>query len=170
MATKYCTKWVEAKPLRDNTSKTTTKFLYENICCRFSYPIELVSNQGKHFVNDVITGLIQYYAVVHKRNTPYYPQVSGLMKITNKTLKGILMKIINAHWTDSDRKLQSTFSAYRTSFKTNIGATPFRLAFGLEAIMPIEFEIPNLRIQIQERLLEHASQLIRAQKLLELDE
>ena len=151
-------------------AKSTAKFLYENIWCRFGCPIELVSDRGKHFVNNVIASLTQHYVVVHKRSTPYYPQANGLAKSTNKTLKGILRKTVNAHRTDWDRKLQSTLWTYRTSFKTNIGATPFRLAFGLEAIMPIEFEIPSLHIKIQERLHEHASQLIGAQKLLALDE
>ena len=45
--TDYCTKWVKAKPLRDNMVASTTKFLYENIWCRFGCPIELVSDQGK---------------------------------------------------------------------------------------------------------------------------
>ena len=36
--------------------------------------------------------------------------------------------------------------------------------------MPIEFEIPTLRIQIQERLPEHASRLLPAEHPLTLDE
>ena len=44
-----CTKWVEAKPLRNNTAASTTKFLYEHIWCRFGCPIELISNQGGHY-------------------------------------------------------------------------------------------------------------------------
>ena len=66
VAIDYCTKWVEAKPLRDNMTKATTKFLYQNIWCRFSCPIELVSDQGKHFFINVIIGLIEHYEVVHK--------------------------------------------------------------------------------------------------------
>ena len=50
VATDYCTKWVEAKALRDNTAASTTKFLHKYIWCRYGCPIELISDQGGHFL------------------------------------------------------------------------------------------------------------------------
>ena len=117
VATDYCTKSVEAKPLWDNMTHSTQKFLYENIWCRFDCPIEIVSDQDKHFVNEVITSLTHHYAVVHRCSTPYYPQANGLAESTNQTLKGILTKIVNAHRTDWDKKLQSALWAYHTALK-----------------------------------------------------
>ena len=146
VATDYYTKRVEAKPLRDNTAASTAKFRYEHIWCRFGCPIELLSDQGGHFLNAVISGLTQHYAVVHKKSTLYYPQANGLAESTNKTLQNILRKIVNEHGTDWDTKLHSALWAYRTSFKTNVQATPFCLSYGLEAVMPVEFQIPSLRI------------------------
>ena len=170
VATDYCTKWVEAKALRDNTAASTTKFLYECIWCRYGCPIELISDQGGHFLGQVVESLTSFYAVVHKRSTPYYPQANGLAESTNKTLKNILRKIVNENRTDWDTKLQSALWAYRTTYKTNIRTTPFRLAFGLEAVMPVEFQIPSLRIQVKERLSEKESEKIRLATLCELEE
>ena len=73
VATDYCTKWVKEKALQENTAAVTTKFLYEHIWCRFGYPIELISDQGSHFLNSVVQELTQHYAVVHTKSTPYYP-------------------------------------------------------------------------------------------------
>jgi hypothetical protein len=71
-------KWVEAKKaLRDNTASSTAKFLYEYIWCRYGCPIELVSDQGAHFVNEVVRGLTQHYVVVHRRSMVYYPLGNG---------------------------------------------------------------------------------------------
>ena len=111
-----------------------------------------------------------HYAGVNKKRTPYYPQANGLAESTNKTLQNILRKIVNENRTDWDTKLQSALWAYRTTYKTSIRTTPFRLAFGLEAVMPVEFQIPSLRIQVKERLSEKESEKIRLATLCELEE
>ena len=83
---------MKAKALRDNTTASTAKFLYECTWCRFGCPIELVSDQGTHFRNKIVNELSTYYAVVHKKSTLYYPQANGLAESTNKTLQMILKK------------------------------------------------------------------------------
>ena len=128
--------------------------MYENIWCRFGCSIELVSDQGKHFINKIVHELSTYYVVVHKKNTPYYPQANGLAESTNKTLQTILKMIVNENRTDWDQKLHSALWAYQTSYKTSIKSTHFRMAFSLEAIMPVEFQIPTLQIQATKKLNE----------------
>ena len=66
----------------------------------FGCPIELISDQGSHFLDTVIDGLTHHYAVVHKRSTSYYPQANGLAESTNKTLSNILRKIVNKNRKD----------------------------------------------------------------------
>ena len=42
--------------------------------------------------------------------------------------------------------LPFTLHGYRTSARTSTGATPFSLVYGMEAVLPIEVQIPSLRI------------------------
>ena len=35
---------------------------------------------------------------------------------------------------------------YRTTARTSTGATPYSLVYGMEAVLPIEVQIPSLRI------------------------
>ena len=139
VATDYCTKWVEAKALCDNTVASMVKFLYEYIWCRYGCPIELISDKGGHFLGQVVESLTTFYVVVHKQSTLYYLQANELAESTNKMLQNIMRKIVNENRTDWDTKLHSALWAYRTMYKTSIRTTPFQLAFGLEVVMPIEF-------------------------------
>lgn len=43
----------------------------------------------------------------------------------------------------------SALWAYRTSAKTATGFTPFKLIYGLEAVLPIECEIPSLKLAVE---------------------
>ena len=73
VATDYLTKWVEAKATVKNDARTTPKFLYEYVFTRYGLPIEIVSDQGVHFINDVIEFLLEEFMVIHRRSAPYHP-------------------------------------------------------------------------------------------------
>jgi len=44
--------------------------------------------------------------------------------------------------------------AYRTAIRTSIGATLYTLVYGIEAVIPLEVEIPSLRVLIDSELEE----------------
>ena len=78
--------------------------------------------------------------------------------------------IVNEKCTDWDHKLHSALWAYQTSYKTSIKSTPFRMAFGLEVVMPIEFQITILRVQATKRLDDLQSKQSKKEALLLLKE
>ena len=45
--------------------------------------------------------------------------------------------------------LFSALWAYRTLVRTSTGFTPFQLVYGLEVVLPIECEIPSLKLAIE---------------------
>ena len=67
---------------------------------RYGLPIEIVSDQGVHFINEVISFLLAKFMVIHKRSTPYHPQANGQAESTNKTLCTVLTKIVGQSRTD----------------------------------------------------------------------
>ena len=101
---------------------------------------------------------------------PYYPQTNGLAESTKKTLQNILKKIVNQNKTCWDQKWHSALWAYRTTYKMSVQLSLLHSLFKLEAVMPIEFQIPSLRVQMAKRLDEEQSERIWKEKLLELEE
>jgi hypothetical protein len=59
--------------LRINIEIVTIKFLYEGILIRFGCPLIIVTDQGVHFINDVIKHLTYHFLLKHVSSTIYYP-------------------------------------------------------------------------------------------------
>ena len=60
--------------------------------------------------------------------------------------------------------------AYRTSIRTPTGATPFSLVYGAKAVLPVEVEIPSLRVSLQDLIIDEDRRISRLQELDLLDE
>ena len=105
-----------------------------------------MSDQGVHFVNKIVEFLLAEFMITHKRSAPYHPQTNGLAESTNKTLCTALTKVLSNSRSDWAEKLHSILWAYRIAYKTAIGVTPFELVFGLNAITPLDYLVPTLRV------------------------
>ena len=110
------------------------------------------------------------FQIDHRKTTPYLPQTNGQTKRVNGTLVSILRKTIMDSKRNWDVKLTATLWAYQTTFKVTTQATPFPLVCGLDATVPIEFEVESLRIAIASRLTNNQSLRNRLTTLKKLDE
>ena len=85
----------------------------------------------------------------HENSTPYYPQANGQVEAINKVLNTMMRRMVGDHKSNWHLNLFSTLWDYRTSVKTTTGFTPFQLVYGLEVVLPIELQIPSLKIAIE---------------------
>ena len=126
----YVSKWVKAIALANNEGKSVTTFLKKNIFSIFGTPRDIISDGESHICNKLFEGLLKKYGVFHKVSTPYYPQTSGKVEVSNREIKHILAKMVNASITDWLRSLYDDLWAYETTYKTPIGMSTYQLVYG----------------------------------------
>ncbi|XP_011016316.1 PREDICTED: uncharacterized protein LOC105119820, partial [Populus euphratica] len=124
VAIDYFTKWVEANSYAHVTQKVVKRFIEKDLVYRYGLPARLI----KHF-----------------NSSPYRPKMNGAVEAANKNLKKIIQKMV-VTYKDWHEMLPYALHAYRTTVRTSTNATPYSLVYGMEVIVPLEVEIPPLRI------------------------
>ncbi|CAM8895806.1 unnamed protein product [Rhodiola kirilowii] len=140
VAVDYFLKWVEAFASPTCDAKAVTRLFKKIIFPRFGVPRTVISDGGSHFKEKHFEALLRKYGVSHKVATPYHPQTSGQVEISNREIKAILEKTVGSSRKDWSAKLDDALWAYRTAFKTSIGISPYRLIYGKSCHLPVKLE------------------------------
>ncbi|KAM2067325.1 hypothetical protein ACFX1T_043670 [Malus domestica] len=144
-ATDYFSKWAEAIPLKEVKKETV-------------------------FSNRLMDELCEKYKFKQHKSSMYHTPANGLAEAFNKTLCNLLKKVIGRTKKDWHERIGEALWAYRTTYRTPTQATPYSLVYGVEAVLPLESQIPSLRMAIQEGLTDEENAKLCLQELEALDE
>ena len=90
--------------------------------------------------------------------------MNGAVEAANKNIKKIVQKMV-VTYKDWHEMLSFALHGYRTTIRTSTGATPYSLVYGMEAVMPLEVDIPSLRVLIDSELQEADWAKVRYEQL-----
>nr|GEW87652.1 reverse transcriptase domain-containing protein [Tanacetum cinerariifolium] len=110
----YLSKWVKAKALPTNDARVVVKFL-KFLFTQFGTPRAIISDRGTYFCNDKFAKVMSKYGVTQHLATAYHPQTSGQVE-------------------------RMLYGLFRTTYKTHIGCTPYKLVYEKSCHLPIELE------------------------------
>ena len=159
VAVDYFTKWAKAEPLATIIEQKIRNFVWHNIICRFGIPRTLVSDNGNQFDNAKFRDFCAELGIKNYYSSPTHSQSNGQAEVTIRTLKAALktkLEDFKGNWVEY---LPEVLWGYRTMGRSATQETPFALAFGTEAVAPVEVGLKSPRIELAS--VEHNDEALR---------
>ena len=143
----YFTKWVEVEALATITEKNIRSFVWRNIIYSYGILRVLVFDNGKQFDNNAFRDFCSKLGIKNHHSSLAHPQANGQVEVTNRSLLKIIktpLEGAKSIWPD---ELPSILWEYRTTARKPIGETPFRLAYGIDAVIPAEVGLTSYHVK-----------------------
>ena len=153
MAIDYFTKWVKAASFSSVTKNVVARFIKQNLICRYGIPERIIIDNDTNLNNIMNTALCAQFKIQHHNSSAYQPKMNDVVEAANKNIKKIIQKM-KVTYKDWHEMLPFPLHGYRTTARTSTGATPFSLIYSMEVVLPIEVQVPSLRIIKDEGLNE----------------
>ncbi|KAG9450484.1 hypothetical protein H6P81_010449 [Aristolochia fimbriata] len=158
-ATDYFSKWAEAAAYREVKATTVADFIRTQLIYRYGVPRYIVTDNGTSFRNRVMDRFCEKFCIQQRMSSAYNPAANGLRS-----------KTVGSHKRSWDEKLPEALWAYRTTARTPTQSNPYSLVYGAEAVLPLEVQLPSLRIAVREGLTTEECSQLRLAELESLDE
>ncbi len=131
VAIDHYSKWCEAKVVAGHGAKTTSRFLEDDIICRYGVPkFMLTDNRGEWAAEFDV--MCRDYVIQHQRTAPQWPQCNGMVEWMIKTIKhGITVLAATPANTDCwDEQLAKVLFGYRCGIQASTKFSPFMILIG----------------------------------------
>lgn len=123
------------------------EFFIEFSVFHFGVPKIIITDNGTQFVREKFTNTLSKFKIKHVKASAAYPQANGQVEVSNRTiLQGLKKRIdeIPRCWVE---ELPNVLWAYRITSRSATGASPFRMAYGVEAVSPVKISLTSPRVK-----------------------
>ena len=148
--TDYFTRYVVAIPLPNCTAEKTAETLFNEYFCKFGVPSLIVSDQGSHFRNRLMSNMRLLIGYNHIFSTPYHPQTNGIVERFNSTFIPQISKLHDSQNNNCDEYLQAVVFAYNSGIHKTTKYSPYEVVYGRPPRLPFyshpshfSFQQPN---------------------------
>ena len=93
-AIEYLTGWPVAGALPNARAETIAKWIHDDITMVYGAPKELLSDNGKNLVGNVLHEYTKLLQIRHRVTTPYHPRTNGKVENFNGFLGSTLTKLL----------------------------------------------------------------------------
>ena len=144
----HFTKWADAIPLPNKEAVTVANALVSKIFVHVGVPLQILSDQGKEFDNNLMTSLCNKLGIGKVRTSPYHAATNGCIERMHRSINGMLAKCVDQNQRNWASLLPIVMAAYRSAIHESTGYSPNFLHFGREVRAPIDLLLPPQEEQL----------------------
>ena len=127
-------------PIKNAEANSVCQALYGNWISIFGAPLEIISDNGSSFKNQLKKELCELLGIKESHSPPYYPQANGLIERLFRTAKTLIKTTIAKNHKDWDEVLPTVNMALRNSVSRSTKFTPYEIMFGKTARLPLDWQ------------------------------
>ena len=130
-------KVVELAAIPEKTAEEVAKTFFERWICRYSVPLQVVSDNGKEFANALFTELSKLLGFKQTKTSPYHPASNSSAESFNRSLKKYLRSMLsNEETLDWELMLPMLQFSYNTHVHRTTLESPFWLTYHADPRLP----------------------------------
>lgn len=125
------TKFVQAYPLKEQTSKNILDKLISHCFPSHGIPKTILTDQGTNFTSQLNSDFCELFKIIHVKCSPFHPESNGSLERMHGNMKEYLKANADTI-NDWDTILPFFVLYYNNTEHTSTGFSPFQLTFGNE--------------------------------------
>ena len=130
-------RYVLTEALPNKEAETVVSALVK-LFSKFGIPSQIISDQGREFINRVLVELCEVFKISRNLVTPYHPSANGLIERANGRLISILRPMALENPIIWDEMLPMATFAYNTAYHRSIQDSPYFLLFHTDPRVPFQ--------------------------------